>query len=68
MSANMELRWLKERDYKGASQRFVKFCKEDIIHQAESDPDFDIKIYESSIRTILEKLDNSTEQKKQGVK
>ena len=68
MSAKMELRWLKESDYQGASQRFVKFCKGDIIQQADSDPDFDIDIYESSIRAILKKLNCSVEQKIQGVK
>ena len=68
MSAKMELRWLKESDYQGASQRFVTFCKEDIIQQADNNPDFDIETYESSIRAILEKLNHSVEQKKQGAK
>jgi len=63
----MELRWLKAKNYQGASQRFVKFCKEDILQQAELDADFDLEIYESSIRTILEKLDLAEELKKQGV-
>ncbi|HIO91933.1 MAG TPA: hypothetical protein EYG68_03705 [Leucothrix mucor] len=67
MSAKMELRWLKAKNYQGASQRFVKFCKEDILQQAELDADFDLEIYESSIRTILEKLDLAEELKKQGV-
>ena len=61
----MELRWLKESDYQGASQRFVQFCKEDIIQQVNADPDFDIEIYESSIRAVLKKLDHI---KNQGVK
>ncbi len=64
----MELRWLKENDYQGASQRFVAFCKEDIIQQADKNPNFDLATYESSIRVILEKLNNAAEQKKQGVK
>ncbi len=67
MAAKMELRWLKEGDYQGASQRFVQFCKEDISLQAESDVNFDLGVYEASIRLILEKMDQAEEQKKQGV-
>jgi molybdopterin synthase catalytic subunit len=68
MSAKMELRWLKEDDYQGASQKFIGFCKEDIFQQAKSDPTFDFEIYESSIRLILEKLDQVREQRIQGVR
>lgn len=64
----MELRWLKERNYQGASQRFIKFCKEDISQQAEADENFDFDVYESSIRLILKKLEHAEEQKQQGVK
>ncbi len=66
MSAKIELRWLKEKDYQGASLKFVKFCKDDLIQQVEQDPELDLEIYEASIRTILEKLDHSTELKKEG--
>jgi hypothetical protein len=67
MSAKMELRWLKEDDYQGASQKFIRFCKEDIFQQAASDPNFDFEIYVSSIRLILEKLDQLKEQQIRGV-
>jgi hypothetical protein len=67
MSAKMELRWLKEDNYQGASQRFVRFCKEDISLQAESDANFDLGVYEASIRLILKKMDRAEEQKRQGV-
>jgi hypothetical protein len=63
MSAKMELRWLKEDDYQGASLRFIKFCKEDIFFQAKSDANFDVEVYESSIRLILKKLDQAEYQK-----
>lgn len=63
----MELRWLKEDDYQGASQKFIRFCKEDIFQQAELDPNFDFEIYTSSIRLILEKLDQLKEQQIRGV-
>lgn len=67
MSAKMELRWLKEDNYQGASQRFVKFCKKDISQQAKENKNFDLDIYESSIRLILKKLEQAEEQKQQGV-
>jgi len=67
MSAKMELRWLKEDNYKGASKRFVRFFKKDVSLQAEVDEDFDLEVYESSIRLILEKLEQVEEQQKQGV-
>ncbi len=63
----MELRWLKEDNYQGASQRFVKFCKEDISQQAQKDDDFNFEVYEASIRLILEKLDQAEQKKIQGV-
>ena len=68
MSAKMELRWLKEDNYQGASQRFVKFCKKDVLQQADSNKEVDMEIVESSIRLILEKLEQAAEQKKQGMK
>ncbi|MCK5903379.1 MAG: hypothetical protein KAG28_09555 [Cocleimonas sp.] len=67
MTAKTDLRWLHESDYDGASQRFVKFCKDDIKRQAERNIDFELEIYESSIRHILKKLDDIAEQKKEGV-
>ncbi|MCK5919249.1 MAG: hypothetical protein KAG34_12545 [Cocleimonas sp.] len=67
MSAKMELRWLKEDDYQGASQRFAQFCKEDISLQAEADANFDLGVYEASICLILEKMNQVEVQKKQGV-
>lgn len=56
MSVKMELRWLKEDNYQGASQIFVKFCKEDISQQATVDTHFDFEVYQSSLRLILKKL------------
>ena len=67
MSAKMELRWLKEDSYQGVSQRFVRFCKKDISLRAKEDANFDLEVYESSIRLILEKLEQAEEQKQQGV-
>jgi bisphosphoglycerate-dependent phosphoglycerate mutase len=67
MSAKMELRWLKEDNFQGVSQRFVKFCKKDIFQQAKEDENFDLAVYESSIRLILKKLEQAEEQKQQGV-
>ncbi len=63
----MELRWLKEDNYQGASQKFVKFCKKDIFQQAKEDENFDLEVYESSIRLILKKLEQTEEKKQQGV-
>ena len=67
MSAKMELRWLKEDNYQGASQKSVKFCKKDIFQQAKEDENFDLEVYESSIRLILKKLEQTEEKKQQGV-
>ena len=67
MSAKMELRWLKEDGFQGVSKRFVKFCKKDIFQQAKEDENFDLEVYESSIRLILKKLEQAEEQKQQGV-
>jgi len=61
MSAKMELRWLKEDSYQGASQIFVQFCKKDISQQATVDTHFDFKVYESSLRLILKKLQQDDE-------
>ncbi len=67
MSAKMELRWLKEDNYQGASKRFVRFFKKDISLQAKVDEDFNLEVYESSIRLILKKLEQVEEQQKEGV-
>lgn len=58
MSAELELRWLKTDDLKGAAKRFAKFCKEDIREQALQD-DFDVEKYQEAVRLVLEKLDAS---------
>ena len=58
MSAELELRWLKTDQYKGAAKRFVEFCKEDVKEQS-ADENFDIDKYQDSIKIVLEKLEES---------
>lgn len=68
MSAKLELRWLKEDAYQGTAQRFIRFCKKDIVEQAESDQEFDFEVYDDAIREVLERIEAVEMQKKQGVK
>ena len=58
MSAELELRWLKIEEQKGAAKRFAEFCKEDVISQAEIEG-FEIEKYQDAIKTVLEKLSES---------
>lgn len=58
MSAELELRWLKTSEQKGAAKRFAEFCKEDVKTQASAD-DFDIDKYQDAIKIVLEKLGES---------
>ena len=58
MSAELELRWLKTDQQKGAAKRFAEFCKEDVKGQSEAD-DFDIDKYQDAIKVVLEKLSDS---------
>lgn len=59
MSAELELRWLKTKQHRGAAKRFAEFCKEDVKSQA-SDESFNIDKYQDAIRIVLEKLGDST--------
>ena len=58
MSAELELRWFKTDQQKGAAKRFAEFCKEDVKGQSEAD-DFDIDKYQDAIKVVLEKLSDS---------
>lgn len=58
MSAELELRWLKTEDVKGAVKRFAEFCKEDVRQQANQE-DFDLGKYQDAVRLVMHKLDNS---------
>lgn len=58
MSAELELRWLKTEDSKGTVRRFAEFCKEDVKEQAELEG-FDIDKYQSAVKLVMRKLDNS---------
>jgi len=58
MSAELELRWLKTEEVRGAAKRFVKFCKEDVKTQAEQE-NFEIKKYQDAVKLVLHKLDDS---------
>lgn len=58
MAAELELRWLKTDSVRGAAKRFAIFCKEDIKEQSKN-KDFDIGKYESAVKLVLQKLDNS---------
>ena len=59
MSAELELRWLKTDQQKGAAKRFAEFCKEDVKVQSER-ADFDMEKYEDAIKVVLEKLSDSS--------
>ena len=59
MSAELELRWLKTEEQKGAAKRFAEFCKNDVKGQAEAE-DFDIEKYQDAIKIVLEKLSDSS--------
>ncbi len=58
MTAELELRWLKTDNIKGAAKRFAEFCKEDIREQSKLE-DFDIGKYQEAVKLVLRKLDNS---------
>ncbi len=58
MSAELELRWLKAGKAKGAAKRFAAFCKHDIKQQSKLD-DFDLEKYQSAVKLVMRKLDNS---------
>ena len=58
MSAELELRWLKAEKTKGAAKRFAEFCKHDIKQQSKLD-DFDLEKYQSAVKLVMRKLDNS---------
>ena len=58
VSAELELRWLKTEDVRGAVKRFSEFCKEDIREQSKQE-DFDLAKYQDAVRLVLTKLDNS---------
>lgn len=58
MSAELELRWLKTEDVKGAVKRFAEFCKADVREQAKQD-DFDLDKYQDAVKLVMQKLDTS---------
>lgn len=58
MSAELELRWLKTEDVKGAVKRFAEFCKEDVRQQANQEG-FDLAKYQDAVKLVMHKLDNS---------
>jgi len=58
MASELELRWLKANDFKGAAKRFAVFCKEDIKVQADSEQ-FSSDVYQDAIKLVLSKLDRS---------
>ena len=58
MSAELELRWLKTESVRGAARRFADFCKKDVRTQSELE-DFDIDKYQSAVKLVLQKLDDS---------
>lgn len=58
MSAKLELRWLKTENVKGAAKRFAEFCKEDVQEQSVLD-NFDLEKYQSAVKLVMRKLDNS---------
>ena len=58
MASELELRWLKAAELKGAAKHFAQFCKEDIQQQAGRE-DFDLNVYQDAAKLILSKLDRS---------
>lgn len=58
MSAELELRWLKTEDVKGAVKRFAEFCKEDVREQAKQEG-FDLNMYQNAVKLVMQKLDTS---------
>ena len=58
MSAELELRWLKTKNTRGALKRFAEFCKEDVKKQATLEDNFDIKKYQDAVKLVMRKLDN----------
>jgi len=57
MSAELELRWLKTENTKGAVKRFAEFCKDDIKKQAMQDG-FDLDKYQDAVKLVMRKMDN----------
>jgi hypothetical protein len=58
MASELELRWLKVDDLKGAAKHFALFCKDDIQKQADQ-KGFDLNVYQDAIKLVLSKLDKS---------
>ncbi len=58
MASELELRWLKVTELKGAAKHFALFCKEDILRQADQE-DFDLSVYQDAAKLIISKLDRS---------
>lgn len=58
MSAELELRWLKIKNTKGAAKLFAEFCKEDVRKQSKLGG-FDISKYQDAVKLVMRKLDNS---------
>ena len=58
MSAELELRWLKTQNTKGALRRFAEFCKEDVKKQSKQDG-FDLNKYQDAVKLVMRKLDNT---------
>lgn len=58
MSAELELRWLKMKNTKGAAKRFAEFCIEDVRERSKEDG-FDLEKYQNAVKLVMRKLDNS---------
>jgi hypothetical protein len=58
MASELELRWLKVNELKGAAKHFALFCKDDIEKQADQ-KEFDLTVYQDAIKLVLSKLDRS---------
>lgn len=58
MSSELELRWLKTGELKGAAKRFAEFCKQDVKTEVDQ-VDFDMAVYQDAIKLVLSRLDHS---------
>ena len=56
MSVNKDLRWLRAPNLTGPAKRFAAFCETDIRHQAKTNPEFDIALYNEAAKLITRKL------------
>lgn len=49
--------WLRPQSYKGSARLFAEFCTRELPKRADTDPDFDTRVYREAAELVLEELD-----------